>query len=63
MRDRADFEQDDEPSLPAYLEYSRREPDESESKDRQARTNYGRRSPAPTAYNGMHRRRKKRIMW
>lgn len=63
MRDNVDSERDDESSLPAYLQYSRNKPANNSSKKRQARTSYGQRGAAPTAYNGLHRRRKKRIMW
>ncbi len=48
---------------PQQVEQGRLQPERAAPKAQNKRINYGRRGIAPTAYNGIHRRRKKRIMW
>ncbi|MEX2186356.1 MAG: hypothetical protein WD875_06170 [Pirellulales bacterium] len=61
MRDTND--RDDNLELEAYIDEGRKQPARVGGKPEHKRKAITRRGAAPTSYNGMHRRRKKRVMW
>ena len=61
MRDSND--RDDYAAFEAYIDEGRKQPERIGGKPEFKRKKIARRGSAPTSYNGMHRRRKKRVMW
>lgn len=55
-----DFEDQE---LPSFLNHGREQPQRAGGKPEYSRKKFPKRGAAPTSYNGIHRRRKKRVMW
>ncbi len=49
--------------LPSFLEHGTAQPQRSGGKPEYKQKKFPKRGAAPTSYNGIHRRRKKRVMW
>lgn len=61
MRDTDD--RNDDLDYGQLFESRRQQPERTGSKPEYKRKKQGRTGVAPTSFNGMHRRRKKRVMW
>jgi hypothetical protein len=61
MRDTND--RDDDLDFETYIDEGRKQPERVGGKPEYKRKKLARRGMAPTSYNGIHRRRKKRVMW
>ena len=61
MRDTED--RDDELDYGFFSQQRRQQPERIGNRPEYKRKKHGRSGTTPTSYNGIHRRRKKRIMW